>query len=154
MYSSVIVIVTIVLQLSCGQRPPPPPGGRFGGPPGPGRRSPPPPPPPPFNSGRRPPPPPPRGPGRRPRPPPPGRGPQLGSGGPGPDGGRSDVSDLLIIDHNSIIRKHTTNKHKITYLCQWRDWWQEGGVLTQVIGWWQEGVGWVAGGGRVGGRRG
>ena len=28
-----------------------------------------------------------------------------------------------------------------------------GGVLTQVIGWWQEGVGWVAGGGRVGGRR-
>ena len=26
-----------------------------------------------------------------------------------------------------------------------------GGVLTQVIGWWQEGVGWVAGGGRVGG---
>ena len=41
-----------------------------------------------------------------------------------------------------------------TYLCLWRDWWQEGGVLTQVIGWWQEGVGWVAGGGRVGGRRG
>ena len=42
----------------------------------------------------------------------------------------------------------TTNT---TNLCQWRDWWQEGGVLTQVIGWWQEGVGWVAGGGRVGG---
>ena len=115
MYYSVTVIVTIVLQLSCGQRPPPPPGGRFGGPPGPGRRPPPPPPSPPFNGGRRPPPPP-RGPGRRPRPPPPGREPQLGSGGP--DGGRSDLTDLLIIDHlhaycNTHIHERT---YKMIYL--------------------------------------